>query len=218
MNDAPLIDIGLRALKLRPGIALQTQGLAPGSTKDEAQFLAAIEGKGVMVGPHGAAGGKSRLQPGAEYLVRGFTGQYDFSFSAQVIQTFEVPFAYALLVYPGVVQARMVRRSMRMKTSLPAKVSLPDKASFIEGTLIDVSTFGAMVHLPTTVGAMGDLLNLSVSVDFEGEPVHLTIPSTICHSNKAEPEGVNVGLSFKAVSQSDKLILHYLAQTSTDSA
>jgi len=60
------------------------------------------------------------------------------------------------------------------------------------------------------------VVNLAVSVDFEGEMVHLTIPSTICHSNKAEAEGVNVGLSFKAVSQSDKLILHYLAQSSTE--
>jgi hypothetical protein len=217
MNNAPVIELGLRALKLRPGIALQTQGVAPGSPKDEAQFLAAIEGKGVMVGPQNAVGGKSLLKPGAEYTVRGFTGQYDFTFSAQVLQTFEVPFAYAVLVYPKVVQARQVRRSMRMKTSLPAKVSLPGQSAFIEATLIDVSTFGAMVHAPTTVGAIGDVVQLSVVVQFEGEAVSLTIPAAICHSNKTESgEGVNVGVSFKTVSQHDKLILHYLAQSSTE--
>ncbi|RZI83711.1 MAG: PilZ domain-containing protein [Rubrivivax sp.] len=217
MNNAPLIELGLRALKLRPGIALQTQAAAPGSRPEEAQFLAAIEGKGVMVGPHGASGGKSALKPGAEYTVRGFTGQYDFSFSAQVIQTFEVPFAYALLVYPKAVQARMVRRSLRMKTALPAKVSLPGKTSFVEGTLIDVSAQGAMVHTSTTVGAMGDVVELALSVEFEGETVNLAIPATICHSNKAEADGgVNVGLSFKAVSQRDKLVLHYLVQSSAE--
>ncbi|RZL01318.1 MAG: PilZ domain-containing protein [Rubrivivax sp.] len=219
-NDTnPVTEVGLRSLKLRPGVALQTQGTAPGSPKLEAQFLAAIEGKGVMVGPHGATGGKSPLKTGDEVTVQGFTGQHDFSFTAQVIQTFEVPFAYALLVYPKVVRARVVRRSMRMKTSLPAKVLLPGGSSFIEATLIDVSPFGAMVHAPTTVGAIGDVVNLVVGLDFEGEAVKLEIPAALCHSHRADAgDGVHVGMSFKTVSQRDKLILHYLAQQSTEQA
>lgn len=216
-NHAPVNEVGLRSLKLRPGVSLQTQGVKPGSPRLEAQFLAAIEGKGVMVGPHAASSGKSPLKPGDEYTVQGFTGQHDFSFKAQVIQTFEVPFVYALLVYPKVVQARQVRRSLRMKTSLPAKVSLPGGSSAIGATLVDVSPFGAMVHAPSTVGAIGDLVNLAVTVDFEGEPVNLEIPAALCHSHKAEAgDGVHVGMSFKTVSQRDKLILHYLAQSSTE--
>ncbi|MGH6647019.1 PilZ domain-containing protein [Aquabacterium sp.] len=218
-NPAPVTEMGLRSLKLRPGVALQTQGTAPGAAKFEAQFLAAIEGKGVMVGPHGSTGGKSPLKAGDEVTVQGFTGQHAFSFTAQVIQTFEVPFAYALLVYPKVVKARLVRRSMRMKTSLPAKLALPGGSSFIDATLIDVSPFGAMVHAPTTVGAIGDLVNLAVGIDFEGEAVNLEIPAALCHSHKAEAgDGVHVGMSFKTVSQRDKLILHYLAQQSTEQA
>lgn len=218
-NQAATADVSLRSLKLRPGVALQTQATAPGSPKLEAQFLAAIEGKGVMVGPHGATGGKSPLKAGEEYTIRGFTGQHDFQFTAQVIQTFEVPFAYALLVYPQAVQARLVRRSMRMKTSLPAKVALPGGSSFVEATLIDVSPFGAMVRAPTTVGAVGDLVNLAVGIDFEGEAVKLEIPAALCHSHKADAgDGVHVGMSFKTVSQRDRLILHYLAQQSTEQA
>lgn len=213
---APAAELSLRALKLRPGMALQTQGIAPGSPKFEAQFLAAIEGKGVMVGPHGTTGGKSPLKPGEEHTVRGFTGQHDFSFTAQVIQTFEVPFAYALLVYPKVVQARQVRRALRMKTALPAKVSLPGAGSFVDATLIDVSPHGAMVRSPTTVGAVGDLVNLGVGVDFEGELVKLEIPAALCHSHRADAgDGIHVGMAFKTVSQRDKLILHYLAEQST---
>jgi PilZ domain len=216
-NHAPVTDVGLRSLKLRPGVALQTQGVAPGSPKLEAQFLAAIEGKGVMVGPQAASSGKSLLKAGDEYTVQGFTGQHDFSFKAQVIQTFDVPFVYALLVYPKVVQARMVRRSMRMKTSLPATVSLPGGSRVVSAMLIDVSPFGAMVHAPGIVGVIGDLVNLAVGVDFEGELVNLAIPAVLCHSHQADAgDGVHVGLSFKTVSQRDRLILHYLAQSSTD--
>lgn len=216
-HQAPVTEVALRSLKLRPGVSLQTQGVTPGSPRLEAQFLAAIEGKGVMVGPHGGSpGAKSPLKAGDEYTVQGFTGQHDFSFKAQVIQTFEVPFVYALLVYPKVVQARLVRRSLRMKTSLPAKVSSPGGGA-VSATLIDVSPFGAMVHVPTAVGAIGDQVNLAVGVDFEGEQVSLEIPAALCHSHKAEAgDGVHVGMSFKTVSQRDKLILHYLAQSSTE--
>lgn len=215
-HHAPVTEVALRSLKLRPGVALQAQGVTPGSPKLEAQFLAAIEGKGVMVGPHAAFSGKSPLKAGDEYTVQGFTGQHDFSFRAQVIQTFEVPFVYALLVYPKVVQARLVRRSLRMKTSLPAKVSVPGGGA-INATLVDVSPFGAMVHAPSAVGAIGDLVNLAVGVDFEGELVGLEIPAKLCHSHKADAgDGVHVGMSFKTVSQRDRLILHYLAQSSTE--
>ncbi|MBC7702183.1 PilZ domain-containing protein [Aquabacterium sp.] len=213
-NQALVTEVGLRSLKLRPGVALQTQGVTPGSPKLEAQFLAAIDGKGVMVGPHVASSGKSPLKAGDEYTVQGFTGQHDFWFKAQVIQTFDVPFVYALLVYPKVVQARLVRRSLRMKTSLPAQVSLAGGSGVIHATLIDVSPFGAMVHAPSSIGVIGDLVNLAFGVDFEGDLVSLEIPAKLCHSHQADAgDGVHVGMSFQAVSQRDKLILHYLAQS-----
>lgn len=208
--------VSLKSLRLRPGLALQTQGTGSGARKEEAQFLAAIESKGVMVGPH-SAGAKSSMQAGAEYLVRGFTGQHDFAFKAKVIQTFEQPFAYALLAYPSVVEARLVRRALRLKTSRPAKVTLPGQSAPLAVTLIDVSNCGSMVHAPIALGAIGEVVTLALNVEFEGDAVALTIPATICHSNKAEQgDGVHVGLAFKPNSKSDKLLLHFLAQSSND--
>ncbi|MES2088682.1 MAG: PilZ domain-containing protein [Pseudomonadota bacterium] len=208
--------VSLKALRLRPGLALQTQGVGAGASKEEAQFLAAIESKGVMVGPH-SSGAKSTMQAGAEYLVRGFTGQHDFSFKAKVIQIFEHPFAYALLAYPSAVNARLVRRALRLKTSRPAKISLYGQSKPLDVTLIDVSNCGSMVHSPTPLGAIGEVLSLSLSIEFEGDSADLTIPATICHSNKAEQgDGVHVGLAFKPTSKSDKLLLHFLAQSSND--
>jgi len=216
-THAEISKINLKALKLRPGMALQIQRSLPGAPNNEAQFLAAIEGKGIMVGPHGAVGGKIGMQPGEDYLVRGFTGQYDFSFASNVIQIYEKPFAYALLSYPGDVEARMVRSAMRMKTSLPATVSLPGGSSFIAVSLVDVSVAGAMIKSPTSLGIVGDQLNLSFSMDFEKNKVNLVLLSAICHSNKSEPgDGFNVGLIFKGTTQNDKLVLHYITQDSSE--
>jgi hypothetical protein len=114
----------LKSLGLKPGMALQTRRLVEGASKKESQYFGAIEGKGVMVGPLGADGARTELDEGEVCVVRGFTGQYEYSFLTKVLQTFEKPFAYALLAYPAQVDARKVRQSMRTKTSWPSKICL----------------------------------------------------------------------------------------------
>lgn len=211
---AEVLQVSIRNLKLRPGMSLQVQRTQQGAAKQEAQFLAAIDGKGVMVGPHGGtASAVAGMKAGEEYLVSGFTGQYDFSFASKVIQTFEEPFTYALFTYPPEVTARMVRRAMRMKTSLPGSAGRPG-AQAVGVTLIDVSVAGTMVKSPVALGAVNDVLNLNLVVDFEGSKVNLNLQSTVCHSNKADTgDGFNVGLLFKNLAQNDKLVLHYLTQS-----
>ena len=209
----------LKALGIRTGMALQTRRLVEGASKKESQFYGAIEGKGVMVGPLGADGSQTGLEEGEVCVVRGFTGQYEFSFLSKVLQTFEKPFAYALLAYPAQVDAKLVRQSMRVKTSWPTTVLLPGKDGVaapqpLEVALIDISMSGAMIKAPTALAAIGEIVTLSISALLENAPVQLTLNGTVCHNNKAGgEEGFCVGLAFKAPSQQDKLLLHYLTQT-----
>ena len=213
---APIQQLSLKALRLRPGQAIQTQSPEAGAPKEEAQFLAGIEGKGVMVGPFQSSL-KSTLEPEAYYFISGFNGQYDFSFLSQVLQVFEQPFPYALMTYPSSVDARLVRRAMRMKTSHPATVAQSGSNEMLSVTLVDISHCGAMVHSASTLGSVGSEITLEFSVNFEGELVNLSIGSTICHSTRVEGNGsINVGLAFKPISKSDKLLLYFLAQTSNE--
>jgi hypothetical protein len=207
--------INLKALKLRPGMSLQIQGVSANRPKEEAQFLAAIENKGFMLSPHNS-GTLSATEIGAECVVSGFTGLHDFSFASRVIQSFENPFVYTLLTYPHAVSARQVRYALRLKISHPAKVILAGQAAPLDVMLVDISKCGSMVHSSTSLGAVGEIVRLSLSFHIDGEPANLTIPSTICHSNKAQNNNsFNVGLAFKPVSQNDKLLLYYLAQSSS---
>ena len=213
---APTQQISLKTLKLRPGQALQTQSPEAGALKEEAQFLAGIENKGIMVGPY-QSGLKSTLELDAYYFVSGFNGQYDFSFPSQVLQVFEQPFPYALMTYPAFVDARLVRRAMRMKTSHPATISVSWSADVLPVTLLDISHCGALVHSTSALGSVGGEVSLAISVEFEGEAADLVIPSSIRHATKAaDGEGANVGLAFKPISKSAKLLLYFLAQTSND--
>jgi hypothetical protein len=208
----------LKALGLRTGMALQTRRLVEGASKKEAQFYGAIEGKGVMVGPLGPDGVKTELLDGEICVVRGFTGQYEFSFLSKVLQTFQKPFAYALLAYPANVDATMVRQSMRTKTSWPTTVHVPPKngsadAGQHEASLVDISLQGAMVKTNSALATVGEMVTLGVTVTFDDAPVQLNLAATICHNNRGTNDPVfYIGLAFRNLTQYDKLVLHFATQ------
>ena len=215
-SEPPEINrLPLRALGLRTGMALQTRRLVEGATKKESQYFGAIEGKGVMVGPHGSDAVQTGLVEGEVCVVRGFTGQYEFSFLSKVLQTFEKPFAYALLAYPPQVDAHLVRHSMRVKTSCPTRVSAPGTGgNFQSVELIDISMAGAMIKTSTALAAIGEVLRITMSVNFDNAEVELCLEGSICHNNKGTKEDAYfIGVAFKNLSQQDKLVLNFLTQT-----
>jgi c-di-GMP-binding flagellar brake protein YcgR len=216
---AEIARMPLKTLGLRTGMALQTRRLVEGTSKKESQFFGAIEGKGVMVGPLGSDGVETGLTEGEVCVVRGFTGQYEFSFLSKVLQTFEKPFVYALLAYPAQVDARLVRRSMRTKTCWPTTVRLAGAPAQpghpeLEVQLVDISTAGAMIKAPSALATIGDIIQISVSLSVNDAPITLSVAGSICHNNKApSDEAFFIGLSFKNLTQNDTLLLHYMTQT-----
>jgi hypothetical protein len=216
-GPATVTRLPLRAMGLRTGMALQTRRLVEGTSKKESQFYGAIEGKGVMVGPLGTQGVETGLTEGEICVVRGFTGQYEFSFISKVLQTFEKPFVYALLAYPAQVDARLVRQSMRTKTSWPCTVVLPHaeagaQAQAQDVLLVDLSMSGAMVRASSGLGTVGDLITVTLTVTFDGAEVQLLLGATICHNNRAADGAFYIGLAFKDLKQHDKLVLHFATQ------
>ena len=212
-TDVPEVNrLPLRALGLRVGMALQTRRLVEGASKKESQYFGAIEGKGVMVGPLGSDAEQTGLTEGEVCVVRGFTGQYEYSFLSKVLQNFEKPFVYALLAYPPQVDARLVRQSMRTKQSWPTKFCGTDGDTSV--TLVDISTAGAMIKASTALAAIGASIMVSMEVSVDGAPMTLRLQAKVCHNNKATYEPVYfIGMAFQNVSREDKLVLHYLTQT-----
>lgn len=216
-DDAPpaapqgVSQMPLKALGPRPGIALQIRRLVEGASKKEAQLFAAIENRGVMVGPQGLAGEDPGLGEGEVCIVRGFTGQHEFSFVSKVLQTFQRPFVYALLAYPAQVDARLVRQSMRTRTSWPVTLQADSRAQ--EGQLVDLSLQGAMVRTADAMAAVGATLTLQIRAAFEGAPTTFSAAAVVCHSHRPAAGNVHfTGMAFKDLSGQDKLLLHYLSQ------
>ena len=206
----------LRVLGLKPGMALQTRRLAQGATKREAQYFGAIEGKGVMVGPIGPDADPTELKVGDICLVRGFTGQYEYSFPSKVLQTFEKPFVYALLAYPAQVDAKLVRQSMRVKRDCPTELKVDGTdgtPKTVAVTLIDISPHGAMVKTDSHLAAVGTVVQVSLTIPVDGLPIQLHLAATVCHNNRATYEdNYFLGMAFKGISAGDKALLNDLVQ------
>lgn len=207
--------VDLRSLRLRAGQALQV-GLAGAAAPDPAQpdlqFLAAISGKGVMVGPaaESAAAGAPPpslgLRPGQDVVVRGFTGQHDFSFGARVLQTFVEPFVYALLAYPAQVQARQVRQSLRLRMALPAQVQTFG-APALPATVVDLSPHGALLHTAQPLGRPDDLLTLTLQGMVEERRMDVLLHARIRHQQGGGAQGQHTGVQFIGVQEREWLLL-----------
>jgi hypothetical protein len=227
MASTPVVpeysQVTLKSLKLRSGMFLQAQRVetkppppnqeAKPAPVYEAQFLGPIQDKALVVIPVGMFSIKTGMMSGEIFTVRGFTGQYDFHFTSRVLQavdfTFRDPgYAYAVLTYPAVVEARQVRKSMRIRTSLPANATLPDATGEMTVTLVDLSIDGTLVRSASALGAVGDLVALSFTVTSDLGVADLVVAARICHSNE-DPgeEGILAGLLFENITGADRVVL-----------
>lgn len=205
------------SLKLRPGTVLQIQQSAQSIPVCEVKLLAAVVAKGVMVSIKCDSGTRNSLQVGETYLIRGFSGQVDFSFSSQATQVFQEPIPYAMFTYPAAVEAKPVRNAIRTQIALPATTCLQGKNMPMSVTVIDLNMAGAKLYSAARIGPPGEDVNLVFAVDFEQKAIDLALLSTIRYTVKSDSgDGYNIGVEFKDVSQEHKLVLHYVATHRND--
>ncbi|HEX5755986.1 MAG TPA: PilZ domain-containing protein [Arenimonas sp.] len=217
VEQAPATDnsMDLKGLRLRPGMFMQLQSRA-GKDSCEAQFCAAIGGRGIMVVPVDDAQPNGGLHPGETRRVKGFTGIYDYEFDADVIQHFSQPFTYTLLRYPSAVNARRVRSSLRIRTALPAYVRR-EGCDPVAGVIVDLSAAGAMVATSGEMGAIGESARLHFALVLEGKAYDLNLPASICHGAVNDNgEGYRTGFAFKELSRNDRLLLRHFALLSSE--
>ncbi len=213
-------EVSLRTLKLRPGMFLQTQRMQKNSPDYEAQYLGVIEGKCLMVVPVGTFSIKTGMKAGETFVVRGFTGQYDFHFVSKVIQAFDFTFrepyyAYAVLSWPESVQARKVRNSLRIRTSLQATLTGVVTREAQPVTIVDLSAEGALVRSGDTAGAIGDLVSLEFSLGEDGALSYVVAVARICHVHVGD-EGCLSGLLFEQLSPSDRVLVREFVVAQSD--
>ncbi|MDO9052524.1 MAG: flagellar brake protein [Gallionella sp.] len=204
----------LEALRLYPGAAMYIQSQSDGShTRHKVQFIGTIKGKSLLVTLPFENGKGMWIQAGHTFVVRGFNGIYAYALSTQVIRARAHPYAYIHFSWPRAVDCQMVRKSLRVETSLPARVTLADNSK-VNVTLLDLSAPGSMLATPAAIGAVGEHARIEFTVDYEGEAHVLNIPFIIRNIHpKEDGSGFRVGVGFESLAQNDALILHYVINT-----
>ena len=211
------------ALKLRAGTWLNLRslgvGLGVGVTNCQVEYVAALHGKSILVAQPGSTASKRGLLVGDRYMVRGFNGTSEFTFTSEVLALQSEPFSYAHLTYPNLVEVLVVREALRVKVSIPV-AAMPDGAiKHIFGTMKNLSVIGAMVESKAHIGNEGDKINIAFSTKVAEKEVDLKIPAVIRNVAKHDADGVfRSGLEFGDVAYQDKLVLYYLVFLHSESA
>lgn len=205
------VEVGIQELRLRPGTELKLLDSKGNMLAHKAQFIAVFANKSILVSMMVDNIRKIALREGDTYLVKGFTGKYDFSFSASVLQVDGAQFN-ARLSCPSSVTVKFVRSHLRVQLSLNTNATVPNLDTPTPIIITDLSAGGAGIDSNAPLGSVGDRIQLALPVEFEKKRIHLNLTSEIRHITHNGP-GMKTGVEFVEASQHDKLMLHYLVST-----
>lgn len=196
--------------------------------RHKAQFIAAFAGKSVLISLLVENSSKIELVPGANYRFIGFTGIYDFSFNASVLQL-EGAQLGARMSYPDVVRVKFVYHQAQpnldatdraaldnhnMRTHLRAGIIIPstvatDQESAAPVIIRDLSASGACLDVGALPVKVGESIKLLTPVEYNRKKQVLNLLSSIKHSRMLDNDhGMRIGVEFVNISQSEKLALH----------
>jgi c-di-GMP-binding flagellar brake protein YcgR len=212
VNTEANVEVAIQELRLRPGTELTLLDSKGNVLPHKAQFIAVFVGKSILVSMLVDDIRKIALHEGETYQIKGFTGIYDFSFGATVLQVDQAQFN-ARMTCPNTVYVIFVRSHLRVQITLPSNVMLENVVTPI--VINDLSAGGAGLDSKVPLGAIGDRIQMALPVEFDKKKITLNLASEIRHISETE-KGLKTGVEFVETSQHDKLMLHYFVNTVYD--
>lgn len=164
--------------------------------------------------PIAANGAPITLVEGEALSVRVFSGVSVYVFDAVTLRCELHPFYCLFLSYPSNVQTHALRDAIRVRADVECEVNMAGNA--MPGTLLNLSTGGALVRIPTSDVRPETKLSLSFSLHspFDSERHPLAVEAVIRSVKPiggATPEGdstaAQCGVQFVDLSDSDRLVL-----------
>ncbi|MCB5191667.1 flagellar brake protein [Methylobacillus arboreus] len=158
---------------------------------------------------------------GEKITVRVFSGTMICSFDSSVIQTFYHPLNCLCISYPENIRVNKIRREMRVKVDIDAKVNLPDQ-SVVETRLVNLSATGCQIRVGREIGHVDDQLLLNFNIPLFGEEHGSDISLNAKIRNildDSDPNGQRllIGVEFVSVDPTTQLIVrHYVYEGLVD--
>lgn len=210
-NTKNQVQVNINELRLRPGTELKLLDSKGNMLTHKAQFIAVFGGKSILISMMVDNTRKIALREGDTYQVKGFTGKYDFAFSAKVLQVDGAQFN-ARLTCPDTVTVKFVRSHLRVQLNLSINATLPEQSEPSTITVADLSVGGAGIESASPLGSIGKRIHLTLPVEFERKQMGLRLTSEIRHVTQTE-QCMKTGVEFVDISEHDKLLLHYLVNS-----
>ena len=164
--------------------------------------------------PRQPNGLRADLLEGDSVVVRIFTSQNAFGFSASVDRVCKLPFEYLHLSFPGDVKGVVIRKAPRVRTRIICSVvSTASGTDGLPGVLANLSANGALLDTKQALAQQGETIKLSFRLKPHAVETMLTINATVrtCYpdeaANDGAPELIHHGLEFLNLQPNDALIL-----------
>lgn len=162
--------------------------------------------------------GKVQLvREGQRFNVRTLRGNVIAGFVASVLLSSVKPYPHLHLEFPKDIETIEVRNARRVGAGLGIVVRNtrhPDEDEYrFDATLGDISTSGARIIAPGPLGAVGDMLHLTLELEIAGKPETLVLLSDMKNfSTRRGAEGEEPacfhGVQFRAINRFQHVLLH----------
>jgi len=205
-------------LKMQVGETLQLQPRdGEDSRRVQVRLIGYLPGASLLVTTPKAGDKVMIVREGQPYVVRMMIGNRIVGFATTVLRSCARPFPYLHLSYPGEVEQITVRKAQRVRVRLFASLKNSNPAFQVEkprtGTIVDMSTAGALMVAAEPLGEIGDEVSISCVFKISGAEKLLSLPAFIrnVHVGQSEVHGEGSyyhGLEFDLKDQQDTFILH----------
>lgn len=155
----------LEATKIRTGDPLHMQSSAD-APRLQVKLIGYLKNRGLIVTVPGTDGEFVMLKDGQSFVVRFFSGQNAYAFTATVARQTSVPFPHLYLSYPREVRGLEIRKGSRIDVELIAAISSEGDggAKSGSGKIVNISTGGGALRAKTALGSKGDVISVKFKI------------------------------------------------------
>jgi hypothetical protein len=172
-----------------------------------AKVVGWVEGQIFILTVPYTAAGRLCLHPGENVVVRAFTGRSAYAFGCSVLAGGPKASDYLSLSFPDTIDHVDVRSSPRFRVGLPAQVSLAAGAEPVAATIDNVGTTGALLVCGSSLGNVGDSLQLAFDLVLHEVPVALALRAEIRSAEQGADQQYRHGVSFTEPGPNERLVL-----------
>ncbi len=165
--------------------------------------------------PREANGLRFGLLENDNLVVRVFSSQNAFGFSATVSKIIKIPFEYLHLTFPDEVKGVVIRKAPRVRTRIICSVITEETGEqSLSGMLVNLSANGALLDARRVVANKGDTVKMTFRITLHAVDATLTVGAIVRaqFTDETIDNGssgmIHHGLEFVDLQPNDSLILH----------